>query len=257
MNKKIRLLILACAMLLQASVSIAVEAEWNLIAAYPKTRDRNNMFVCFHGPTTEFVDFRLVGEGPRRLEFFKNGEPVNCASLLSIDFERRELHTRGAVASEQQELRQFLSKPGAWDQFEELRTDYLERKIVRDREVYLNAYVSSTTLEKLYDFEKRYANNDPDSLIPKLAPIKANLKREELSKEIDLLAQKIRWCHQQTVNARLAIERERRVASVSGYENKMVLRQAGEIIISCQDSIPRDYAEYRKIGGTTALGNLR
>ncbi len=64
-------------------------------------------------------------------------------------------------------------------------------------------------------------------------------------------------CQRETERAERAIAREQQVGRVSGYVNKMTLREAGEMIVFCQEKIPKAYAEYKRLGGTRPLNELR
>lgn len=186
--------------------------------------------------------------------------------------------------------------------------------------VYRTAYDNAVTLTDIQAFETRYASNDPDGLIPKLAErkrslqmqqyrqrfevmrtedeieafisdyanedpdgklpqarrllaetknraaleaknraaLEANRKAEEKRlQQLENLERQIIWCKRQTAAAHSAIDRENQIGRVSGYVNKLTLRRAGEIIISCEESVPRHYAEYRKSGGKRALAELK
>lgn len=182
--------------------------------------------------------------------------------------------------------------------------------------VYRTAYQNAVTLANIQAFETRYASNDPDGLIPKLAERKRSLQvqeyrqrfdvmrteneieefiadyanddpdgklpqarrllaevknraaveakkaadrkaEEERIQQLDNLERQIIWCKRQTAAAHSAIERENQIGRVSGYINKLALRRAGEIIVNCEESIPRHYAEYRKLGGKRTLAELK
>ncbi len=47
------------------------------------------------------------------------------------------------------------------------------------------------------------------------------------------------------------------MAAVSGYENKLRLRRAGELIVHCQKQLPLDYAEYKRLGGMKPVAEIR
>lgn len=64
-------------------------------------------------------------------------------------------------------------------------------------------------------------------------------------------------CQRETERAERAIAREQQVGRVSGYVNKMTLREAGEMIVFCQERVPKTYAEYKRLGGTKSLSELR
>lgn len=184
------------------------------------------------------------------------------------------------------------------------------------RDEYLHAYWAAKSLALIREFETRYADNDPDGYIPKLASLKSQMEHQEYldshahadtagklaefiakyenndpdglvqdgrnrlpqmqkqerterdrldremiaeqkRKELDSLASRIVWCNRQTSSAYQAIDREREIAQVSGYENKLLMRQAGEIIVSCRNSVRRDFDDYRKKGGSRSLAELK
>lgn len=194
--------------------------------------------------------------------------------------------------------------------------DQAQQKAAEALQAYRTAFDNATTLTDIQAFETRYASNDPDGLIPKLAERKRSLQvqeyrqrfdvmqteneieefiadyanddpdnklpqarrllaeaknraaleakkaagrkaEEERVQQLDNLERQIIWCKRQTAAARSAIERENQIGRVSGYVNKLALRRAGEIIVNCEESIPRHYAEYRKLGGKRTLADLK
>lgn len=57
-------------------------------------------------------------------------------------------------------------------------------------------------------------------------------------------------CHKQIGWARQEMEREKRIAQVSGYENKRKLYDLGNLIITCEDTIRTQWPLYKASGGT-------
>lgn len=175
---------------------------------------------------------------------------------------------------------------------------------------YRREFDSAKSLDAIKAFESKYANNDPENLIPPLLQLKASLQlveyrrrfdamrdvkdmesfiadyknddtdgkvpeaRRKLADEqqrlavdarrmsqqkeaerrqatIEQLERQIAMCERDTVAARQTIARERRIGAASGYENKLALRQAGEVIVACEDIVPearRRLAEYKRSG---------
>ena len=117
-----------------------------------------------------------------------------------------------------------------------------------------------------------YRGDDPDG---KIGPAKVRLEEAQRIAQAQAQAQdaekaaqqkakslaekerQIAYCHRETEVAEKAIAREQQVGRVSGYVNKMTLREAGEIIVFCQEQIPKAYAEYKRLGGTKSLNELR
>lgn len=53
-------------------------------------------------------------------------------------------------------------------------------KLITERQVtYLESYKAATSLALIGDFQTRYANNDPDNLIPKLEPLKLQIETKQ------------------------------------------------------------------------------
>jgi hypothetical protein len=193
-----------------------------------------------------------------------------------------------------------------------------EAKRAADEEVtaYHSAFENAKTLDSIKTFELKYANNDPEGLIAKLADLKRGLQLEqyrqrfasmrdigeiesfisdyanddpdaklpaarrrlveeqrkaateakrvaddnatnEKAKNLSELERQIIWCKRESVSARQTIEHENKIGRVSGYVNKMVLRQAGEIIVSCDETMPRNFAQYKRLGGMRSMTELK
>ncbi len=141
-----------------------------------------------------------------------------------------------------------------------------------EHQEYLDIHARADTTDKLVEFIEKYENNDPNGLVPDARNRLPQMQKQERDeryrlgremiaeqsrKELDNLSSKIVWCNHQTSNAYQAIDREREIAQVSGYENKLLMRQAGEIIVSCRNSVRRDYAAYRSKGGLKSLAELK
>lgn len=183
-------------------------------------------------------------------------------------------------------------------------------------DIYRSTFDNAKTLDGIKAFEMRYASNDPDEFIAKLAPLKralqieayrqrfasmrditdiesfiadyssddpdgrlpsarrrlaeeqrivaAEAKKEkdqkiadEKSRTLNELERQILWCKRQSINAQQAIDRENQIGRVSGYVNKIVLRQAGEVIVSCNESIPKNFGEYKQLGGKKSIAELK
>lgn len=63
-------------------------------------------------------------------------------------------------------------------------------------------------------------------------------------------------CHEQIQNQRKSIERERKIAKVSGYENAAALHAAGASIIDCEERQQKDISEYRRLGGERTIDSV-
>lgn len=145
-------------------------------------------------------------------------------------------------------------------------------KLQLEYQEYLDIHAHADTADKLADFIAKYENNDPDELVPKAQNRLPQMQKQERAerdrldremiaeqkrKELDSIASRIIVCNRQTSSAYQAIDREREIAQVSGYENKFFMRQAGEIIVSCRNSVRRDFDDYRKKGGSRSLAELK
>ena len=64
-----------------------------------------------------------------------------------------------------------------------------------------------------------------------------------------IAAEQIINCDDQIREAREVLARDDRIAAVSGYENKLDRRRAGERIVECQDAMKEYWADYRRNGG--------
>ena len=134
----------------------------------------------------------------------------------------------------------------------------LKQQLLHER--YLAGFRNARTQADLSRFIDAYAKDDPDTLVPrarqKLAALDAvDQAREralrdkraavlrieaQASRRREALA-RISNCKRMTAMAYAALERERSIAAVSGVENLAVKRQAGEIIVTCQQVIGRGY----------------
>lgn len=137
---------------------------------------------------------------------------------------------------------------------------------------YRQRFASMKEVREIDAFITDYANNDPDGKLPEARRLLASENRRvaaeakkvadersasEKAKSIADLERQIIWCKRQSSSAQQAIDRENKIGRISGYVNKLVLRQAGEIIASCDESIPQNFAEYKRIGGMKSLAALK
>lgn len=145
-----------------------------------------------------------------------------------------------------------------------------KRQLKTDR--YHQGFASMSEISDLEAFIADYANDDPDGKVPE---VRHKLTREKLrvaaeakkaaeekaasdkAKAIADVERQIIWCKRQSISAYQAIDREKQIERVSGIVNKMVLRQAGELIVACEESIPNNFAEYKRLGGTKTLAQLK
>ncbi len=63
-------------------------------------------------------------------------------------------------------------------------------------------------------------------------------------------------CFGEIKQAHEVIRREKEIGDVTGYINTARMHQAGEIIVTCQERIPKLYKEYQSLGGTKTLQEL-
>lgn len=199
-----------------------------------------------------------------------------------LDPEIRQEYLREFEAAESLVLINEFKNKYAYQDPDSLIPKLAPLKAQLEHQEYLDLYAQADTTEKLENFIGRYENNDPDELVLKaknrLTKIKikeraeqdildnkiiAEKKQREIDsvvtqkqRVIDNLASKILWCNRQILFAHQTINKEREIAQVSGYENKFTLRQAGEIIVNCRNSIKRDFEDYRRKGGTRSLAEL-
>lgn len=139
------------------------------------------------------------------------------------------------------------------------------RKAELEHKEYRERFSSAKSREELSAFVADYEGNDPETLVPDarrkllIAEKQATAEKEVAQKqsEIDKVERQIAWCKNQSAQAQKAIDRENQIGLVSGYVNTVTLHQAGEIIVLCQESIPRHYAEYRRLGGVKPLAAIR
>nr|WP_315401232.1 hypothetical protein [uncultured Duganella sp.] len=125
-------------------------------------------------------------------------------------------------------------------------------------------YASAKTAKDYGAFIAEYATSDLEKLTPSAKTKLADAERREvmesesLKKRAELVEfeRQIRYCASMTARAQDAIERENKIAQVSGYVNKSILRQAGETIVMCREHNPKIYAEYRKKGGLKTLAAI-
>lgn len=147
-----------------------------------------------------------------------------------------------------------------------------ERKRTLQVQKYRQRFDAMRSERDIESFMADYAYDDPDGKLPQARRLLADARNraaldakraaeqkaeEERVKKLEDLERNIIWCKRNTLAARTIIERENKIGNVSGYVNKIALRNAGEVIVRCEESIPKDYAEYRKLGGQRALANLR
>jgi len=129
-----------------------------------------------------------------------------------------------------------------------------KRQLLRDQ--YLMAFDTAKSPSDFTAFITRYAQDDPDGLVPRarqrlaIAQGKERVLREKEAAakltEARLARQKaaqnrVASCKRMTSEAFATLERERSIAAVSGVENLAVKRRAGEIIVACQQIIGRGY----------------
>ncbi|MDO8273031.1 MAG: hypothetical protein Q7U82_14140 [Gammaproteobacteria bacterium] len=127
-------------------------------------------------------------------------------------------------------------------------------------DLYRTSYSAAETAEELQSFISAYETDDPDNLIPEarrtLEDLLVDQRRREEQASLAKLEGNIRWCKSQVEQSQATIERERRIVAVSGVENLALLRQAGEIIVTCTDLIQSDFGKYQAQGGAKSLENI-
>jgi hypothetical protein len=213
-------------------------------------------------------------------------------------------------------IKAAIDESGLIPMLEAAVAEELAAKASADRAAYQRAYEEAATLDDIRSFRSKYADNDPDGLIPRLAERENRLEHErqrerfasantaaefgafiseyersdyeglipEARKKLAVAEkrERIEWekaqrdkenaqqrsrlsgleaqisaCKEQMAMAQAAISREKQIGAVSGYVDTVRLHQAGEMIVICEASIPKLYAEYRKIGGQKALSELQ
>lgn len=129
---------------------------------------------------------------------------------------------------------------------------------------YRTKFAMAQSVGDLEAFIREYAGADPEGLVPlaqqkralELAKAERRAQREAHEARLSQAEGEIRRCNRQMTAAYEVISREKRIASISGYENTQALYQAGQTIAFCEDFIPRRYGDYRKLGGRKALKTL-
>lgn len=131
-------------------------------------------------------------------DIYEPGQSITCrvGTVYVVDLGSGEIryHHKGLQGlpdsrqerDTQRDALAYALKGEGFEKLERLRADFLERKnsvllkaeTEKRRARYLADYNESTTLEKIAAFEQKYANDDPDGLIPELAPVKTGLKQE-------------------------------------------------------------------------------
>lgn len=154
--------------------------------------------------------------------------------------------------------------------------DYIPRlaepKRLLEIEVYRQRFSSMVSIEQIKSFIADYVYNDPDRKLPEArrrlneeqrksaALLKKTADEKAAGDKILVLTElerRIVSCKHEIASAKQVIDRENQIGQVSGYVNKLLLRQAGETIVLCNESIPTRFAEYKRLGGARALANLR
>ncbi|MCZ4343017.1 hypothetical protein O4H52_15460 [Sphingomonadaceae bacterium G21617-S1] len=190
-------------------------------------------------------------------------------SLLDDAREERERATVGGIQTryknefaEATTLEKIIAFEQEWGLFDlnklVPKLQPLKRRLLHER--YLASFREARTKADFSRFIETYGDDDPDRLVPqarqKLAAAQAvDQARERALREKQAAAQRIQAqaakrkeaqarvanCKRMTVMAYATLERERSIAAVSGVENLAVKRQAGEIIVACQQVIGRGY----------------
>lgn len=75
-------------------------------------------------------------------------------------------------------------------------------------------------------------------------------------KNVAMYEQSISNCKASIKDSMERINQERRIAAISGYENKSALYRSGMAIDTCQSVIQSSYESYKKYGGTKKLANI-
>lgn len=319
MNRLYRVAI-ALASLICGGASQAQEApgSWTLVQGAAESRSGS---ICFYYIVTSRTNSPFTSQGRVGARFDPKGSRVPCeaGNSYAVDLATRRVFLGtpfGNDATRLVRLKQRFAETGAIALLEKERQESQATAAKSEREEYLSRFEAAKTLPAIQDFEKRYAGNDPDGLIPKLSALKPQLELDEYrskfagattsaqlaafistyegndpenlvpeakkrlpvlqsqeeqarlsaqrtaqerenAKNLAKLEGSITWCKSQSSAARQTIEREHRIGTVSGYENKLALRQAGEMIVMCQDRVEQDYAEYKRQGGKKALADIQ
>lgn len=131
---------------------------------------------------------------------------------------------------------------------------------------YRRRYEAIRDSKDIEAFIKDYAADDPDGKVPEARSrleqeqqraaaeaLKAGQQKEAAQRQatVQQLEQRIAVCERDTAAARQTISRERRIGAASGYENKLALRQAGEVIVACEDIVPEARRRLAELRGTS------
>lgn len=154
---------------------------------------------------------------------------------------------------------------------DELIAKLADKKAALELQKYRDRFASAKTSNDFSSFIVAYEGKDIENLIPEARRRLTAAEKQEAAKneaaqrqaeverkqsELGKFERQIAWCKSQSAMAQKAINRENEIGTVSGYVNKDRLHQAGEIIVSCKDSIAKNYAEYRQQGGKRPLAAI-
>ncbi|MDB5874659.1 MAG: hypothetical protein JWQ07_4101 [Ramlibacter sp.] len=135
-------------------------------------------------------------------------------------------------------------------------------------ETYRQKFASMQTVDEIQAFIDDYIANDLEGRLPQARRMLANALNKaaaeskravearataDKQRALEELERRIASCYRDSAAAQDRLDQENRIGMVSGFVRKDVLRQAGEIIVYCEDQLQRDHAEYRKLGGTRPL----
>ena len=128
-------------------------------------------------------------------------------------------------------------------------------------EKYRQAFKDANTPEQLASFIKEYETNDPDGFIllakQKMQRLSDEKKETERKSAITILESRIAEYKQRMTNAQSVIDKERRIGEMSGYVNMLTLHNAAQFIMNGETAVLEYYKEYRNVGGTKALDEIK
>lgn len=239
----------------------------------PSNITRSEYSACtsnFFVKSSESVNYRnfnlnalyLIGE---EAGLFVNLDKMRATKLAEIERRKHDIYLQEFKDAttinsiEQFENRYANEDPDGLIKYLAQRKETLQRDQQRKR------YESAKSAKDYSDFIATYGTNDLEGLVPSAIIKKSESEKREaiesevLKKQSQLseLEGQILHCLNITNQAKTSIERENKIGQVSGYVNKKVLREAGEVIVMCQENIPKIYAEYRKKGGLKTLSSIR
>lgn len=204
--------------------------------------------------------------------------------LDAIDAHTAEVAKRSEERQRAEYLAAFHEAKGSLASLKRFETKYAENdpdgliaqlsgaKRALTVDEYRKRFSTLKTISEMEQFILDYERDDEEGKVPvvrerlavarqseETAAKKATQKKaaEDLARRLDTLERQIIWCKRESEIARSVIDRENQIGRVSGVVNRVVLHQAGETIVVCEKAAPRDFAEYKRLGGVRSYGELQ